>query len=82
MLGYTEEELDECFSEHMAAHAKVMGLTDEQYRAELKRWFNGYRFTTKNPVTVYNPVSTGLTFAGHIVDVAGNRGCNWHTLQA
>ena len=64
MLGYTEEELDAYFAEHMAAHAKVMGLTDEQYRAELKHWFNGYRFTTKNPVTVYNPVSTGLTFAG------------------
>ena len=64
MLGYTEEELDEYFGEHMAAHAKVMGLTDEQYRGELKRWFNGYRFTTKNPVTVYNPVSIGLTLAG------------------
>ena len=31
--------------------------------AELKRWYNGYRFSTKNPVTVYNPVSLGLTFA-------------------
>ena len=64
MLGYTEEELDEYFGEHMAAHAKVMGLSDADYRAELKRWYNGYRFTTENPVTVYNPVSTGLTFAG------------------
>ena len=64
MLGYTEDELDEYFGEHMTAHAKVMGLSDEHYRAELKHWFNGYRFTTKNPVTVYNPVSIGLTFAG------------------
>ena len=63
MLGYTEEELDEYFGEHMAAHAKVMGLSDEQYRAELKRWYNGYRFSAKKAVTVYNPVSTGLTFA-------------------
>ena len=63
MLGYTEEELDEYFGEHMAAHAKVMGLSDEAYRAELKRWYNGYRFSADNPVTVYNPVSTGLTFA-------------------
>ena len=63
MLGYTEEELDEYFGEHMAAHAKVMGLSDEQYRAELKRWYNGYRFSPKKAVTVYNPVSTGLTFA-------------------
>ena len=63
MLGYTEEELDEYFDEHMAAHAKVMGLSNGQYRAELKRWYNGYRFSPDNPVTVYNPVSTGLTFA-------------------
>ena len=63
MLGYTEEELDEYFGEHMAAHAKVMGLSDAAYRAELKRWYNGYRFSGKKAVTVYNPVSTGLTFA-------------------
>ena len=63
MLGYTEEELDLCFGEHMAAHAKVMGLSDADYRAELKRWYNGYRFSVDNAVTVYNPVSTGLTFA-------------------
>ena len=63
MLGYTEEELDECFGEHMAAHAKVMGLSEADYRAELKRWYNGYRFSVDNVVTVYNPVSTGLTFA-------------------
>ena len=63
MLGYTEEELDEYFGEHMAAHAKVMGLSDEAYRAELKRWYNGYRFSPDKAVTVYNPVSTGLTFA-------------------
>ena len=63
MLGYTEEELDQYFGEHMAAHAKVMGLSDAAYRAELKRWYNGYRFSTRNRVTVYNPVSLGLTFA-------------------
>ena len=63
MLGYTEEELDESFGEHMAAHAKVMGLSDEAYRAELKRWYNGYRFSPDDPVTVYNPVSVGLAFA-------------------
>ena len=63
MLGYTEEELDAYFGEHMAAHAKVMGLSDADYRAELKRWYNGYRFSKLSDVKVYNPVSTGLTFA-------------------
>ena len=71
MLGYTEEELDEYFGEHMAAHAKVMGLSDGQYRAELKRWYNGYRFSADNPVTVYNPVSTGLTFADQSQEFRG-----------
>ena len=63
MLGYTEEELDIYFGEHMEAHAKAMGLSNEQYRAELKRWYNGYRFSKLNATTVYNPVSTGLSFA-------------------
>ena len=63
MLGYTEAELDEYFGEHMAAHAKVMGLSDEAYRSELKRWYNGYRFSPKKAVTVYNPVSVGLMLA-------------------
>ena len=63
LLGYTEEELDEYFSEHMAAHAKIMGLTDEEYREKLKWWYNGYRFSKHSQVTVYNPVSVGITFA-------------------
>ena len=71
MLGYTEEELDLYFGEHMAAHAKVMGLSDAAYRAELKRWYNGYRFSVDTPVTVYNPVSTGLTFAGQRSEFRG-----------
>ena len=40
-----------------------MGLSDEAYRAELKRWYNGYRFSPHDHVTVYTPVSVGLAFA-------------------
>ena len=63
MLGYTEEELDAYFSEHMQAHARKMGLSYEDYRAELKRWFNGYRFGKTLEETVYNPVSIGINLA-------------------
>ena len=41
MLGYTEDELDRYFSEHMEAHRKVMGLSAKAYRAESRstlRW--------------------------------------------
>ncbi|MBQ6471749.1 MAG: AAA family ATPase [Victivallales bacterium] len=60
MLGYTEEELDEFFDEHLHAHAKIMGMEYSAYRAELKRWFNGYRFGQCSEQTVYNPVSLGM----------------------
>ena len=64
MLGYTEEELDIFFGEHLRAHAVKMGMSDENYRAELKRWFNGYRFGKESEKTVYNPISIGVNLSG------------------
>ncbi len=61
MLGYTEEELDEYFTEHMQKHAEKMGKSYEDYRTALKFWCNGYRFATFNDVTVYNPVAIAKT---------------------
>ncbi len=63
MLGYTEEELDSYFAEHMEAHRKVMGLSAEAYRTELRRLYNGYRFWLDEGENVYNPVSINLTMA-------------------
>ena len=63
MLGYTEEELDRYFSEHMEAHRKVMKLSAKAYRAEIKRLDNGYRFWLGRGENVYNPVSINLTMA-------------------
>ncbi|MBO4526611.1 MAG: AAA family ATPase, partial [Victivallales bacterium] len=63
MLGYTEEELDRYFGDHLRAHAEKMKLSDDKYRAELKRWFNGYRFGQTLPATVYNPVSIGINLS-------------------
>ena len=63
MLGYTEDELDKYFSEHMEDHRKVLGLSAKAYRAEIKRLFNGYRFWRFSGENVYNPVSINLTMA-------------------
>ena len=63
MLGYTESELDQYFGEHMRLHAERIGLSYDEYRAELKRWFNGYRFGQTSPTTVYNPVSIGINLS-------------------
>ena len=65
MLGYTEEELDRYFAEHMEAHRKILGLSADAYRAELRRLYNGYRFWQYAGEKVYNPVSINLTMANH-----------------
>ena len=61
MFGYTEDELEANFEEHLRAHAAKMGKAYEDYRAEMKRWYNGFRFSTEVVTTVYNPVSVALT---------------------
>ena len=61
MLGYTEEELEANFEDHLRAHASKMGKSYEDYRAEMKRWYNGFRFSPDDVTTVYNPISVALT---------------------
>ncbi len=63
MLGYTEEELEANFDEHLREHASIMELSYEAYRAEMKRWFNGFRFSPDDATTVYNPISVALTLS-------------------
>ena len=63
MLGYTEEELEVNFEEHLREHAVKMGKSYEDYRAEMKRWYNGFRFSADCETTVYNPISVALTLS-------------------
>ena len=58
MLGYTEAELETYFHDEMVAHAQVMGLDYEAYRAQLRFWYNGYHFSPRRlgaEYAVYNP---------------------------
>ena len=61
MFGYTEDELGANFEEHLRAHAERMGKSYEDYRAEMKRWYNGFRFSPDIATTVYNPISVAYT---------------------
>ena len=63
MFGYTEEELTANFEEHLREHAAIMGKSYEDYRAELKRWYNGFRFSPEDETTVYNPISIAYTLS-------------------
>ena len=61
LLGYTDEELEANFSKTLHRHAEVMGLSYEDYREQLRWWFNGYRFAPDNTTKVYNPYAIGQT---------------------
>ena len=62
MMGYTQEELIEYFGQHIQAitqerNAQGQSTNEEEVLAEIKDWYNGYRFS-KAESYVYNPFST------------------------
>jgi len=62
MMGYTEEELLLYFDQHLLAvteerNAQEQSITEKDVLAEIKQWYNGYRFS-KADTYVYNPFST------------------------
>ena len=59
MFGYTQEELEANFSDRIAATAADRDM--DEFKAEIKAWYNGYRFE-ENAKTVYNPVSLAKFF--------------------
>ena len=54
MFGYTQEELEANFSDRIALLAGERDV--DTFKAEIKNWYNGYRFHDKAQ-TVYNPAS-------------------------
>jgi len=61
ICGYTQEELEDSFSEHIQAQMRIMKKTREKLLDELRFWYNGYRFS-KDALRVYNPFSILLFF--------------------
>ncbi|MEM7495693.1 MAG: AAA family ATPase, partial [Myxococcota bacterium] len=59
LLGYTQQELESCFTPHLWRMAEERGQTVQQLVDEIKRWYDGFRFSSRD-VHVYNPFSTLL----------------------
>ena len=71
LLGYTDEELEHYFHDAMAAHAQMMGLDYEAYRAKLRFWYNGYHFSPRRlelQFAVYNPFAIARTLGNPAPD--------------
>ncbi len=64
-FGYTQEELENYFSEYIDAY---MAREDREYETRgefleaVRDYYDGYRFSYRNEVRVYNPVSVGKFF--------------------
>ncbi len=59
LLGYTDEEIDLNFKEHIQAFADAEKKSYKEIREEMRRRYDGYHFTDDVSYGVYNPVSVG-----------------------
>lgn len=56
ICGYTEQEMHHYFTPYIQAWAAKDNLSSHKLTDEIKRWYNGYRFS-KRDITVYAPFS-------------------------
>lgn len=61
MLGYTQKEFETFFADRNTAAAKKMNMPVTELLAQIKSWYDGYRFE-ETAETVYNPVSLAQFF--------------------
>jgi hypothetical protein len=60
ICGYTQEELEDNFREHIEEAGKYLGISYDETIQMIKHWYNGYSWDGK--LFVYNPFSTLLFF--------------------
>ncbi|MBO4491265.1 MAG: ATP-binding protein [Lentisphaeria bacterium] len=61
MFGYTQQEFETNFREQIAALEKKQNLNHADFLAEIKNWYDGFRFHADSE-SVYNPVSLARFF--------------------
>ena len=59
LLGYTHEEMEKYFHEHIQSFADANGMTYQEAFSTLLEWYDSYQFSTAEPKKVINPVSLG-----------------------
>jgi hypothetical protein len=56
ICGYTNEEVDRYFKEHIQAWSEARKIPYAEIRENLRTWYNGYSFKENTP-TIYSPFS-------------------------
>jgi hypothetical protein len=66
--GYTEEEIEHYFKAHIEVFAEEKKVSPEKIIEELRFWYNGYRFSPRKNIRIYNPVSVMNAIANREFD--------------
>jgi hypothetical protein len=66
ICGYTQEELETCFTDYLDEIAAYENIGREELLDKIRTWYNGYSWDGKTPV--YNPFSTLLFFNNNRYD--------------
>ena len=61
-FGYTDEELEEYFGEGIDENWNKSCNSREGFREKIREYYDGYRFSPRSEMRVYNPVSIGKFF--------------------
>ena len=69
LFGYTEDEVQYYFSEHIEMGMQKTGMTQEEYMSKLSLTYGGYRFSPRQKKPLFNPSSLGFFFADGGIDV-------------
>ena len=67
LVGYTHEEMEAHFHEHIQAFADANGLTYEGAFGKLLRRYDNYQFSPERLVKVINPVSLGNALSNGVI---------------
>ena len=67
LVGYTHEEMETYFHEHIQAFADANGLTYEDAFGDLLRRYDNYQFSPERLTKVVNPVSFGRALSNGVI---------------
>ena len=67
ILGITEEEIDKYLTPYIEYFCKEDGIECNELREELRGYYNGYRFSSKD-IRVYNPFSLFTALKYHSIE--------------
>lgn len=67
LLGYTQQELEYYFKDHINSIAKEHRIASTSIIDQMRTWYNGYRFS-RETINVYNPYSVLLYLDSGIIE--------------